>query len=129
MVLIALMIALVAFAAVLRQARTLATASDAVAAAREAAAALARPDLDDATKEALSRRAAGRLFGSFLRIAAAGVVAFGLSLVVVWLGAAVGLYAFPAAMAMAVSLPFLLGASLAATLAWVLANRRTERTS
>jgi hypothetical protein len=127
MIVAALTLSVVAFVAVLRFAGAVTVARAAAATARDAAKVLRTPGLDDDAKEALSRRAAVELFMSFVRIAGIGLMAFGLSFAVVGLGAAAGLYDLAAAVALAGGWPFIAGASAAATLAWLLADRIARR--
>jgi hypothetical protein len=127
MIVAALALSVAAFILVLRLAGTVAAATRAAATARDAARALRSPGLGDAEKEALSRRAAAALFASFLRIAATGLLALGLSLAVIWLGAAAGLYDLAAALTTAAGWPFLLGATAVVTLAWLVAGRLAGR--
>jgi hypothetical protein len=126
MIVAALTLSVVGFVAVLRFAGAVTVARAAAATARDAAKVL-RSGLDDDEKEALSRRAAVELFMSFVRIAAIGLLALGLSFAVVGLGAAAGLYDLAAAVALAGGWPFIVGASAAATLAWVLIDRIARR--
>jgi hypothetical protein len=128
MILAALILSVAAFVAVLRLTGVVTIASEAVTTARDATRALRASGLGDDEKEARSRQAAARLFASFARIAAIGVLALGLSGGVVWLGAAAGLYDLAAAAAVAGGWPFLLGASVAATLGWIVAERMARRT-
>jgi hypothetical protein len=127
MIVAALTLSVLAFVAVLRLTGAVTVARTAAATARDAARGLRTPGLEDDAKEALSRRAAVELFGSFVRIAGIGVLALGLSFAVVGLGAAAGLYDLAAAVALAGGWPFIVGASAAATLAWVLFDRIARR--
>lgn len=123
MILLALGLSVAVFILVLRLTNAVVIARAAAATAREATASLRSPNLDDDAKEALSRRAAGTLFVAFLKIAAIGVVALALSFGLLWAGAAVGLYDFAAALEAGASWPFILGASVLATVGWIVAER------
>jgi hypothetical protein len=128
MIVAALTLAVAAFTAVLRLTGVVAVAGRAAATARQAARVLRTPGLSDDVKEAHSRRAATALFGSFLRIAATGLVGLALSFALIWLGAAAGLYDLAAALRTAGSPAFLVGATVPATLAWVVSERIGRRT-
>ncbi len=80
-------------------------------------------DLTDDEKEARIRRSSVRMFGSFFAITGIGVAATGAAAVVVWAGAAAGLYTVAEAVALAVSWPFLIGCSIAAVALWVALDR------
>jgi hypothetical protein len=125
----ALALAVAAFVAVLRLSGTVAVAGQAAATARQAARVLRTPGLADDVKEAHSRRAAAALFGSFVRIAAAGFAGLALSFALIWLGAASGLYELSAALRTAASPAFLLGATVLATLGWIATERLGRRAS
>ncbi len=127
MTIAALALALLVFVAVLRLGGAVREAGGAIEAARAAARDLSDPALDDAAKEAASRAAAGRLFGSFLRIAGIGTLACAAAFGLVWLGAAAGFYEIRAALDMAASWPFVILASVAAVVAWVAADRLAGR--
>jgi hypothetical protein len=122
MIVAALTVSVLAFVAVLRATGAVSIASAAAREARGASAILRSPVLSDLEKELRSRRAASRLFVAFLKIAGIGAVALAASFAIVWAGAASGFYALDDAVAVAGDWPFILGASAAATLAWLAAD-------
>jgi hypothetical protein len=127
MILLALGLSVAAFIVVLRLTGAVAIASAAVRTAQEATRSLRSPTLTDDEKEALSRRAAGSLFAGFLKIAVIGAAGFAASFAILWGGAAAGLYDLSAALETGASWPFILGATVLATVGWILAERRTRR--
>jgi hypothetical protein len=122
--LVALAASVAAFVALLRLLNAAETGGEAVRTARAAVATLSAPGLSDAEKEAASRRAAGRLFRSFLLIAGTAAVALAVPAAIVWAGSAVGLYTLDQAVAVATGWPFLLGSTAVVVLAWILMERR-----
>lgn len=119
----ALVLSVLAFIAVLRLTKAVSIAREAVHMARDAAEVVRSPALSDEEKELRSRKAAVRLFGAFLKIGGIGAAALAASVAVVWAGSALGHYTLDEAMAVAAGWPFVLGASAAATLAWLAAYR------
>ena len=123
MSLLALIAAVLVFVGLLRALRAADTGAEALRTAKVAAATLSAAGLSDDEKEAAARAAAGRLFRSFLAIAAIGVVALAAPAVLVWAGSAVGLYPLAAAVELATGWPFLVGSSLVAVAAWIALER------
>ncbi|MEI4486191.1 sulfotransferase [Frigidibacter sp. MR17.14] len=117
--LVALGLGLLAFVTSLKLMRAEDVGARLVATARTAGATMAAPDLGDAEKEAAMRAAAGRLFLGFFRIGGIGLAALGLSGLIVWAGAALGLYTMAEALALASDGVFLLASGAIATALWV----------
>ncbi|SFH84255.1 sulfotransferase [Albimonas pacifica] len=127
MILAALLLSVLVFVAALRLTRVEPAARRTLATAREASAAMRDPTLDDDAKEALARRAAGRMLGAFAHLALAGAAALAAAGAVVWAGAQAGLYTLAGAEAVATGWPFLAGSTVFAILAWIAVSRLPRR--
>lgn len=123
MSLLALLIALAAFVVVLRVTGAEAAVTQSLATSRNAAAVIRAGDIDEDEKERRVRRAAGQLFGSFLRIAASAAASLIVPAAIVWAGAALGLWSIDRVVAIATGWPFLIGGSVAAVALWIGLNR------
>ena len=123
MIIAALALGLLAFVLVLRVLRAEALARNIVSTAQQSIQVITNPDLSDLDKERHVRRASLSLFGSFLKIAGIGVASVGATAAILWGGAEAGLYTLDAAMAVAMSWPFLLGSTLAAIALWIVLDR------
>jgi hypothetical protein len=121
--LLALVAGVLVFVGLLKGFRAAEAGGEALRTARSAVAALSDRSLNDDDKEAAARAAAGRLFRSFLAIAAIGAVALAAPAALVWAGSAGGLYPLESAVELATGWPFLLGASLIAVAAWIALER------
>ncbi|MEM7709713.1 MAG: sulfotransferase [Pseudomonadota bacterium] len=119
----ALLLGLVAFIVVLRVGRAKDIASDVIGTTQAALSVMANGDLADDEKEARVRHASLSLLASFFRIAGIAFAALATSAVVVWGGAALGLYALDRAIDIAMGWPFILGSSAAAIALWLLLDR------
>ncbi len=119
----ALLLSLVAFIAVLRVLKAQEVATRILSTAQDSILVIADRDLTDEEKEARIRRSSARMFGSFFAIAGIGIAATGAAALVVWAGAAAGLYTVDEAVALAVSWPFLIGCSVAAVVLWLALDR------
>ena len=71
--------------------RIVPASAGAVAIARDALGVMRDPALDDASREKAVQRASLRLLGTFFSILLRGAIAFGVSLLPIWLADAVGL--------------------------------------
>ena len=123
MIVAALIVAVLAFVAVLRVLDAAGAGGRALATARGATSTLRSPTLSDEEKERAARRAAAGLFQSFLVIALIGGAALAASAAVVWAGSAAGLYPLDALMATATDWPFLLASSVVGVAAWMATER------
>jgi hypothetical protein len=99
------------------------TGAGALRTARGAAATLSDSGLGDDAKEAAARAAAATLFRSFLGLAAIALAAVGIPALLIWAGAAAGLYSLDQAVAVATGWPFLLGSTLLAVVSWIALER------
>lgn len=120
---LALIVAVLVCVGLLRTLGAAEIAGSVVRTAQGAVATLSDTALSDAEKEAAARAAAARLFRAFVAIAVTGLVALAVPAVLVWAGAAAGLYSLEAAIALATGWPFLLGATAVAVAAWLLLER------
>ena len=119
----ALILAVLAFVAVLRVFDAAGAGGRALATARSATTTLRSPILSDEEKERAARRAAAGLFQSFLVFALIGGAALAASAAVVWAGSAAGLYPLDALVATATDWPFLLASSVVGVAAWMATER------
>lgn len=126
MTVLALLLGLVAFVAVLHVLRAQQLAGNAVRTAQSAIGTIADPELGDDEKEARVRRASLSLLGSFAAIAGTGIAACGAAALMVWGGAALDLYDLGAAMDTALGWPFILGSCVVAVALWLVLSRRTR---
>jgi hypothetical protein len=120
----ALLAGVLLFVGLLRALHAAEAGAAALRTAQGAVATLSDPRLGDDAKAAAARAAAGRLFLSFLAIAAAGAVALAAPAALVWAGSAAGLYPLQAAVELATGWPFLVGSTLVAVVAWLAMGRR-----
>ncbi|WP_390913740.1 sulfotransferase [Pseudosulfitobacter sp. SM2401] len=125
----ALMMGLLAFIVVLRVFNAAQVAGEVIATTQDAIGVMANADVTDAEKEMQVRRASLKLIGRFFWIASIGVMAFAASVVLVWGGAALGLYRFERAMAIAIGWPFIVGSSVVAIAVWVGLDRLKRTTA
>lgn len=123
-----LVLGLLAFVAVLRALKTQQIASEVIGTSQQALGVLTDPNLSDDEKEASVRRAALRLFGNFLSITAIAIAAVAASALLVWTGAAAGLYTLNAAVDLAMGWPFILVSSVAIIIVWVALERHRKPT-
>lgn len=115
----ALLLGLLIFVAVLRVLNAQKVASGVIDTTHQAMSVVVNSDIDDKDKEAQVKGASLKLLGDFFKIAGIGTMALGASALLVWGGAAVGLYALDDAIALAMSWPFILGSSAAAIALWI----------
>jgi hypothetical protein len=123
--LVALVIGLVAFVALLKVLRAAEVGGAAVREVRAAVATLSAATLSDAEKERAARRAAGTLFRSFLAIAGIGAVALAAPAAIVWAGSTAGLYTLDRVAEVALGWPFLLASSVGAVCLWIMMAERS----
>lgn len=123
MTLAALLLGLLSFIAALRLLKAQEVASRIVATAQDSIVVISNRDLSDDEKEARIRRSSGRMFKNFFVITGIGLLATGSSVLVVWAGAALGLYTVDEAIDLAVGWPFLIGCSIGAVALWLALDR------
>jgi hypothetical protein len=117
-ILLALLAGCLAFLMILRMTNVMAVTGEAARTAQAAASAMRSDHLTDDQKEAHVRSAAVRLFRSFLGITAIGVAALAVPALIVWAGAAIGLFRLEDALNMAMGWPFLIGVTAALGGVW-----------
>jgi hypothetical protein len=120
---VALLLGLVFFLGLLRVMRAGEVGSDAIRVARATVATMSAVDLSDREKEAAVRRAAARMFRSFLAIMLIAGVAVAVPAAIVWAGSAAGFYTLDQVAGVATSIPFLLGSTAGAVLLWIALDR------
>jgi hypothetical protein len=120
---LALVLGLVFFVGLLKLLRASEVAGDAVRVARATLATMSAAGLSDGEKEVEVRRAAARMFRSFLAIALIGGVALAVPAAIVWAGSAAGFYTLDEVAEVATSAPFLLGSTAGAVLMWIALER------
>ncbi|WP_415404578.1 sulfotransferase [Tateyamaria sp. SN3-11] len=116
---LALMLGLIAFIAVLRILNAAQVAGEVFQTTQDALGVMANTDVSDAEKEAQVRRASLTLLGKFFWIAFIGVAAFAASTLLVWGGAALGFYTLEHAIAVALGWPFIISSTGVAVLLWL----------
>jgi hypothetical protein len=124
---VALLVAIAAFVAVLRGTHAAEVAARAVATARGAASVMSRRDLPETEKEARVRRASISLFGDFALILGISALALAVPAALLWLGASANLYGLDEVAETGTSWLFILGSTVAATLLWLALERRGRR--
>ncbi|MEM5477768.1 sulfotransferase [Pacificibacter sp. AS14] len=127
---VALMLGLIAFISVLRILKAAQVAGEVIETTQGAIGVMLNTDVSDAEKETQVRRASLQLLGKFFWIASIGIAAIAASAVLVWGGAALGLYALDRAIAIAMGWPFILASSGVAIVLWLGLDRlNSEQTS
>jgi hypothetical protein len=119
----ALILAVLAFVAVLRILDAAGASGRALSTVRAATTTLRSSTLSDDEKERAARRAAAGLFRSFVAITLICGAALAASAAVVWAGSAAGLYPLDALVATATDWPFLLASTVVGVAAWVATER------
>ncbi len=119
----ALLLGLVAFIIVLRVLKAQDVATRILSTAQQSILVIADSDIGDDEKEKRIRQASVQLFGSFLAILGISIASLSASGVIVWGGAAAGLYLLDDALRIAIGWPFIIGCSIAAVALWLALDR------
>jgi Sulfotransferase family len=128
-ILLSLLAGCLSFLLVLKLTNVVGVTGDAARTAMAATNAMRAPGLTDDEKEAQVRKAAVRLMGSFVTITLIGCAALAAPALIVWLGAAIGLYALEDAIEVALGWPFLIGATIVFLAIWGIQRQVAGRRS
>jgi hypothetical protein len=120
---LALLLAVAFFIGILKSMRAAEVGSDAIRVAQATVAAMSNAGLSDHEKEIEVRRAAVRMFRSFLWIMLIAAVALAGPAALLWAGSAAGFYTLGEVAEVATSGPFLLGSTAGAILLWIALER------